>query len=369
MNKNDNQQLSIQQLAIILNYNAHVEHQYNKFGSKPMEKEAESIKFEDEFESEKFSNIDFKNYSNPQSNADYMTIYKNEQADAEGSCDVATNDFQQWIEMDCYGKPTLEKLLGYRLLILMELFASRIFEMQVGRMITTEKRNGEIDFDKLDNEADRNRGWKNYTALRDLFDYQNGLLVMKNQQRIGRLFYHLRHDQNVDNKIRAFFLFRNKLSLVQKEIEEIKILNGDRVKMLSPKRKLILSNLEVFIGRGEWVKPATEDTIKQMIYNVLDVGENVLEGVEKEMSEALWHLLENREGDPTSVTWQNMVGYFHYYELLPTSKRSYQLQQMFYGNKDKEKYTNIDKGKPSSTQMPAKFKKVLPLLDTYRPVE
>lgn len=34
MNKNDNQQLAIQQLAIILNYNAHVEHQHNNYNCK-----------------------------------------------------------------------------------------------------------------------------------------------------------------------------------------------------------------------------------------------------------------------------------------------------------------------------------------------
>jgi hypothetical protein len=39
---------------------------------------------------------------------------------------------------------------------------------------------------------------------------------------------------------------------------------------------------------------------------------------------------------------------------------------MFFGSHDVDKYTNIDKGKITSTQMPAKFKKVLPLLDKYR---
>ena len=310
---------------------------------------------------------DFKNYGNPKSDDDFKAIYNKEHEDFNQLCNEATTDFQQWLEIDCYGRPSLEKLMGYRLLILMNLFASDIFEPQVGRMITTEKKNYEIDFDKLDNEVDRIIGWKNYTVLRDLYDYQKDLLIMNNQQLIGRLFFNLRHDQNVNKKIRAYFLFSSKLELVQKKIEEIRILNSDRVKMLGSKRKLILSKLESFIARGEWVMPASEDTIKQMIYNVLDIGEYILEGVEKETSDALWHLLENREGDPTSVTWQNMVGYFHYYELLPTNKRSYQLQQMFFGNKEKEKYTNIDKGKPSSNQIPAKFKKVLPLLDTYRP--
>jgi len=36
MNKNDNQQLAFQQFALILNYNANVEHQHNYFGGKPV---------------------------------------------------------------------------------------------------------------------------------------------------------------------------------------------------------------------------------------------------------------------------------------------------------------------------------------------
>lgn len=36
MNKNDNQQLVIQQFAMILNYNVNVEHQHNYFGGKPV---------------------------------------------------------------------------------------------------------------------------------------------------------------------------------------------------------------------------------------------------------------------------------------------------------------------------------------------
>lgn len=44
MNKNDNQQLAIQQFAMILNYNVNVEHQHNYFGGKPAEAPAPESK-------------------------------------------------------------------------------------------------------------------------------------------------------------------------------------------------------------------------------------------------------------------------------------------------------------------------------------
>lgn len=40
MNNEENQQLAIQQFAMIWNYNAHVEHQYNYYNGKPMEDDA-----------------------------------------------------------------------------------------------------------------------------------------------------------------------------------------------------------------------------------------------------------------------------------------------------------------------------------------
>ena len=43
MNNEENQQLAIQQFAMIWNYNAHVEHQHNYYNGKPMEADAEEV--------------------------------------------------------------------------------------------------------------------------------------------------------------------------------------------------------------------------------------------------------------------------------------------------------------------------------------
>lgn len=307
-----------------------------------------------------------KDYGHPQTDADFKAIYEQEKKKKEALKETALQEYNAWKETECFGSPTLEKLENYRLRTLLELFASGIFDTLVSKMVVTEKKEGEINLDVLDEETECRKAWRNYTALRDFFEYETGQLNVRNASRLGRLFYSLATDMAVDEKIAALFLFKYKVALIQKRMQELKELGNERNKMLTPKRQIVLRNIDSFIEKGDWVLPATEENIKQMMRNVLNVGDYVLEDNDLELSKALWELFENREGDATAVTWQNMVGYLYSYELLPQSKGSSQLQKMFFGSHDVDKYTNIDKGKITSTQMPAKFKKVLPLLDKYR---
>ena len=307
-----------------------------------------------------------KDYGTPQTEADFKAVFDKEMKEKEVLKETAQQEYKTWTNTECFGAPTLEKLEQYRLRILLELFASGIFDSLVSKMVATEKKEGEINFDVLDEEAECRKAWRNYAALRNFFEYETGVLKVGNTSRLGRLFFTLADDSRADEKICALFLFIYRQALIQKRMQELKQLNNERNKMLTDKRRIVLRNIDSFIEKGEWVLPATVENIKQMMRNVLNVGDYVLEGQDLELSKALWDLFENREGDASAVTWQNMVGYLHYYELLPTAKGSSQLQKMFFGNRDADKYTNIDKGKPSSKQMPAKFKNVLPLLDKYR---
>lgn len=307
-----------------------------------------------------------KDYGTPQTEADFKAIFDKEKKEKEALKEAAQQEYKTWKETECFGGPTLEKLEQYRLRILLELFASGIFDSLVSKMVATEKKDGEINFDVLDEEAECRKAWRNYAALRNFFEYETGVLKHGNTSKLGRLFFTLVDDNRVDKKISALFLFIYRLALIQKRMQELKQLNNERNKTLTDKRRIVLRNIDSFIEKGEWVLPGTEENIKQMIRNVLNVGDYVLEGQDLELSKALWDLFENREGDATAVTWQNIVGYLYSYELLPQSKGSSQLQKMFFGKNDVDKYTNIDKGKITSTQMPAKFKNVLPLLDKYR---
>lgn len=133
---------------------------------------------------------------------------------------------------------------------------------------------------------------------------------------------------------------------------------------LSRSRRMILERLDALIRRGEWLKPATEENITQMMRDVLNQGDYALQGADRKMSDTLWNLLEHRKGDAVRVTWQNLIGYFIYNRFLPMLG-SPKMQEMFF--KSVDDYTNIDKGKPDSHYMPERFRQILPLLDQFKP--
>ena len=134
--------------------------------------------------------------------------------------------------------------------------------------------------------------------------------------------------------------------------------------VLSSRRQGIMDRLDDLIKRGEWVKPATEENIMQMMRDVLNLGEYALQGDELAMSDMLWNMLERRKGDSVKVTFQNLIGFFIYNRYFP-SVGSPKLQEMFFGSVDD--YTNIDKGRPDRRYMPDSFRQILPLLNKYKP--
>ena len=133
---------------------------------------------------------------------------------------------------------------------------------------------------------------------------------------------------------------------------------------LTMRRQEILDRLLALVDKGDWKHDRTADGVKKMMQTVLGQGETPLTGKEAEMSEALWHLLENQRGDRVKIVWQNIVGYLDEKKLFPI-KGSPALNKDFFGNDDG--YTNIDKGRPSRNNMSNGFRGVLPLLDAYVP--
>lgn len=133
---------------------------------------------------------------------------------------------------------------------------------------------------------------------------------------------------------------------------------------LTASRQAILGQLLDYADKGEWARGITTEDIKTMLRTVLGQGETLLCDEDAEMSETLWHLLENGRGDRVKIVWQNLVGYMDDKKLL-RQKGSPALNKVFFGNE--EKYSNIDKGRPSRDNMSSGFKDVLPLLDTYVP--
>ena len=133
---------------------------------------------------------------------------------------------------------------------------------------------------------------------------------------------------------------------------------------LSASRQEFLDQLLALVDKGDWKHDGIADGVKQMVLTVLGQGETPLTGKEAEMSETLWHLLENGRGDRVRIVWQNWVGYLDDKKLFPL-KGSPALNKDFFG--DEEGYPNIDKGRPSRNNMSNGFRDVLPLLDAYVP--
>ena len=133
---------------------------------------------------------------------------------------------------------------------------------------------------------------------------------------------------------------------------------------LAPGRQVILDQLLALADKGDWVDGISAEPVKAMIEAVLGRGKTPLTSDETEMSETLWHLLENGRGDRVVIVWQNMVGYLDDKKLFRL-KGSPALNKDFFG--DDKGYTNIDKGRPSKGLMTADFESVIPLLDAYVP--
>jgi hypothetical protein len=134
---------------------------------------------------------------------------------------------------------------------------------------------------------------------------------------------------------------------------------------LSESRQEMINRLEALIEKGDWVEPASVVSIKDFIRQVLGVGKRRLYGDEKEKSKVLWGMLENSEKGER-VTFQNLIGYFSFYKLLPEGKGSDSLNRHFFG-RNAETYQNINHGRPGNNQMPKKFESILELLNNYRP--
>lgn len=167
--------------------------------------------------------------------------------------------------------------------------------------------------------------------------------------------------------MRAFFKDDAEEAEVVEEVKASQQMEGythGNVSSLSDSRQAILNQLLELADKGDWKKDDTANEVKTMLLTVLGQGEVKLTDKNAEMSEALWHLLENGRGDRVKIVWQNMVGYLDDKRLF-RQKGSPALNRDFFDNEDG--YSNIDKGRPSRDNMSTGFREILPLLDDYVP--
>ena len=139
------------------------------------------------------------------------------------------------------------------------------------------------------------------------------------------------------------------------------------VNMINDTREAIADELLALVENGDWVEGITAEDITLMLRNVLGMGEVSLTAKQAKLSNGLWLLLEKgRKGKlgRVRIIWENIVGFLDEERLL-VQKGASALDKDFFG--DDKGYTNIDKGRPNSNNMPKGFREIMPLLEAFVP--
>ena len=299
-------------------------------------------------------------------NEDYIKLYEDEMRKfiKNRHRHTALRAFEQWREKDCLGSPKMEDLEDFRAMKLLKLFATGIFNEHVGSMQRARHYADEVVFQV--SESDK---WvpakdihKHYHSLRQICGWDDhGLTV--NPLLAGIYFYTHRKDANAKDQRKAFLKYMTKVELAQQEMASMRQRRGTRLAELPDSRRSILDWLVEMVGYGEWVAPASEEKILEMLQNALGVGMYDLMGEEAMMSETLWSMLEQTGN--LRVVWQNLIGYFSEHRFFVPTLGAPALNEMFFGNT--EYYQNIDKGRPSYQRKSKKWARVQPLLDRFVP--
>ena len=296
----------------------------------------------------------------------YVKLYEREQRTFTRNHGVsrARLEYEEWKEKECLGSPSMEELVDYRADMLLAMFDAGVFEEKVAGMGNTRRINGEVDFDGL---IERHKIapedlYKYYRCLRSVCDFEGGMLVV-NAKKVGTHFNAFRKEKGAKQRRTAFFKFMQKVEFAQQDMLALRERHGVRLAALPDSRRGILEALAELVGYGEWVAPASDERIMEMLQNALGVGIYELTGEDAEMSETLWSMLEAT--GKLRVVWQNLIGYFAEKRFFLSTLGSPALNEMFFGNK--ELYQNIDKGRPGYKHKSKKWARVLPLLDRFVP--
>jgi hypothetical protein len=276
----------------------------------------------------------------------------------------AKANYNKWREKVCLGQPSMEDMMEYRMVKLVNLFKKGMFAELVANMSSARHYPNEIVFQVTENDAPVTAKdvHKYYHSLHKICDYRDGMLTVI-PLKAGIYFYTHRKDKNASTLRTDFFKYMYKVELVQQEMQELQKRRGARLDELPASRHQILEKLAELVGYGEWVAPATDENILEMLYNALGVGMYELTDEDHEMSETLWSMLELTGN--LRVVWQNLIGYFAEHRFFVSTLGSPALNEMFFDTR--EYYQNIDKGRPSYKRKSKKWAHVQPLLDRFVP--
>ena len=154
-------------------------------------------------------------------NEEYARLYEAENRRYMGSrkARTARAKYEEWLENECYGTPSLEEIDDYRVERLVRMFEKKLLQSKsehIQRVSTPLKE--EIDFSQVDDDKPIKKSiYRNYAALRKLVDWEDGYLV-PNPVHIGRHFYATRSEENAKSNRSELLKYLHKINLVQQEL-------------------------------------------------------------------------------------------------------------------------------------------------------
>ncbi len=130
-------------------------------------------------------------------------------------------EFEKWRVDDFATNPTLEEIEDYRMGKLEHLFATGIYNENVGRRQRFKKYPDEIDFELMDDDHTMKKVmYKHYAVMRRMVDFVDGDLVPI-PARVGRFFYENRKVKNAKSFRNHFMKYMLKISLAQAERRQL----------------------------------------------------------------------------------------------------------------------------------------------------
>ena len=132
-------------------------------------------------------------------------------------------DFEEWKDHACYGRPQLADIEDYRVEKLLKMFEKGVLNGRVEHMQRATRYPDEVDFSQVDaNPRITKTVNHHYAALRKIVDYKDGCLVV-DPVRAGHHFFASRKEPNAKSNRTNFLKYMHKIYLAQEEMERVEV--------------------------------------------------------------------------------------------------------------------------------------------------
>ncbi len=128
----------------------------------------------------------------------------------------------------------------------------------------------------------------------------------------------------------------------------------------SEARQSKLDEIIVFLKKGDWKHPATEDNVEQMLNSVFGRDVSLHDENDGNDCEKLWALVESGSGDRMQIVPANLAGFFYEENLLNGGPKK--ISDDLFG-KGSNQSNNINKGKSNCCSVA--FGEIIPFLRKY----